>query len=232
MRLFKVFNRKKPERGPSPFYKTGFHGDAYLIDMVDAVIKGCEYFIETGTNVGSTLAYVAKTYPMIKCLSCEPDSTAFEEARKNTAQCVNVTIYNDASEGFIRTIYGEYNHLFDKDVFFWLDAHGYGFKWHLKEELSFITENFKRAYIFIDDFKVPGKECFKFGICQGQVCSFEFIKDSLSKKRTYRLYYPDYSEKTSLHHPLTGWGLIEFGHESPLKIPMELQGKIRSSTDA
>ena len=53
-------------------------------------------------------------------------------------------------------------HIFRQNVLFWLDAHGYGFKWPLKDEVRFIAEKFKHAYILIDDFKVPGLGCFGF----------------------------------------------------------------------
>ena len=62
------------------FFDVGFHGDTYLLNLVDVLISNSQYFIETGTNVGSTLVYDAKKYPEISCFSCEPDKEAFNEA--------------------------------------------------------------------------------------------------------------------------------------------------------
>lgn len=209
------------------FFEIGFHGDRHLLRLVDALMGNCGYFIETGANVGSTLAYVARTYPDKTCLSCEPDKEAFGEAIKNTKDLKNITISNASSQDFIRAIENGHKGLFEKDVLFWLDAHGFGFDWPLKDELCFITTRFKRAYILIDDFKVPGLDCFSYDAYKGQVCSFDFVKDSLAPGRGYKIFYPDYTEKTSQHHPLVGWGLIEFGHEGVFVLPEGLKNKIK-----
>jgi len=58
------------------------------------------------------------------------------------------------------------------------------------------------------------------------VCAFETIANSMKPAVDYRLYYPKYTEKTSLHHPLKGWVMIEFGQSAPLEIPNGLADKI------
>jgi hypothetical protein len=210
----------------SSFFNVGFHGDRYLLQLVDLIIHNCDYFVETGTNVGSTLAYVARTYPYVQCLSCEPDSQAFESARENTSGLDNVSIYNETSQQFQYRLQEEHVGLFREDVLFWLDAHGCGFKWPLKEELRFITTEFDSAYILIDDFKVPGSDHFNYDEYQDQICSYDYVKDALAPGRQYRLYYPNYTERTSKHHDLRGWGLIEFGHIDELEIPELLLDKV------
>ena len=209
------------------FLEIGFHGDQYLLQLVDLIIRNCNYFIETGTNVGSTLAYVARKYPHIHCLSCEPNSRAFQQALENTRNLPNASIWNQTSQEFFRRIETECSYLFNQNILFWLDAHGHGFRWPLKEELSFITEKFKRAYILIDDFKVPGFSLFGYDQYKGQICSFEYVKDVINQKIRYKLYYPNYARRTSKHHPLRGWGLIEYGQHSPLEISGLLKGKVR-----
>lgn len=209
----------------SPFFNVGFHGDQYLLDLVDVIIERCDFFIETGTDVGSTLAYVASTYPDIQCISCEPNADAFKRALQNTGGYKNVTLYNETSQDFLKRL-GKFSSV-DSEVLFWLDAHGFGFKWPLKEELDFITTFFERAYILIDDFKVPGLDCFGYDEYQGQICSFDYVKDALNASLNYRLYYPRYTDRTSQFHPLRGWGLIEFGHAKEVNFPNELLDKIR-----
>lgn len=209
------------------FCETGFHSDRYLLDLVDQISSRCEYFIETGTNVGSTLAYMARLYPKMQCLSCEPDTEAYKQSIVNTEGQNNIVLYNETSQDFIIRLKREYNHLFDKEVMFWLDAHGYGFKWPLMEELAFITAEFKSGYVFIDDFKVPGLDCFLYDVYQDQICSLDFVKGSLNPGKKYRVYYPAYTEKTSSHHPLCGWGLIEFGHADEPTLPDRLKEKLR-----
>ena len=213
------------------FIGIGFHGDQYLLKLVDHIIGQCNYFIETGTNVGSTLSYVAQTYPDIHYLSCEPDLNAYNEALKNTVEFSNVSIYNEASQAFITRLKKNESAFFEADVLFWLDAHGHGFQWPLKEELYFITRAFKRAYILIDDFKVPGLDCFGYDEYQGQICSFDYVKESINPAIEYRLYYPNYTDRTSNHHPLRGWGLIEFGYNHELKLSEFLQNKIQCASN-
>ena len=64
----------------------GFHGDAYLLALVDALLDRAEAFVETGTNVGSTLRYVAARRPQLPCLSCEPDPEALFKQRMEQAR--------------------------------------------------------------------------------------------------------------------------------------------------
>jgi len=112
-------------------------------------------------------------------------------------------------------------------VLYWLDAHGYGFKWPLREEIATLTGNCAKAFVLIDDFLVPGLDCFGYDRYENQICSFEYIADSMDRKHQYRVYFPHYTERTSKHHPLRGWVLIEFGHFSPIDLPPKLVGKVR-----
>ncbi len=203
--------KKNDSREMSKLMESGFHGDEYLQKLVCVLLEKCDYFVETGTNVGSTLAYVAKMYPHITCISCEPHKESYEEAIKNTSDYDNVTIYNITSQELIKILSAK--EIFDKNILFWLDAHGYGFEWPLKEEIAFITKEFNRAYVLIDDFKIPDKEMFGWDEYNDQICSFEYIKDSIFIKDEVSLYYPSYTEKTSAFHPLRGWCLISFGYD-------------------
>jgi hypothetical protein len=222
--LKKITKKKKDER--FHFFDLGFHGDLYLISLVKLLLTQNDYFIETGTNVGSTLAFVAKTFPNIQCLSCEPDINAFKQASENISNHKNIELYNNSSQEFMELIANQKNWLFDKKVLFWLDAHGYGFTWPLKDEIAFITNNFKNACILVDDFKVPHLDCFKWDKFEGQECSFDYIKDSIKEDLHFSLYYPSYTDVTSKHHPLTGWGLILFGQNEEIQIPLDLTNKI------
>lgn len=203
---------KKSKRQLSPLMSLGFHGDKYLLDVVDYLMQqDVEAFIETGTNVGTSLVYLSTKYPNILCISCEPDKHPFNVAQLNTAHNKNVQIYQQLSQEFIYEIDTNYSHLYDKKVLIWLDAHGYGFEWPLKEEINFVLKKFKNAFILIDDFKVPHIPEFGYDEYKDQICSLEFIKDSIPHDADYALYYPNYTEKTSAWHPLRGWGLFITG---------------------
>lgn len=222
------FQRKKPAgvQRSFDFCPTGFHGDRYLMELAGSCLEHVEQFIETGANVGSTLCYVATRYPHLHAYSCEPDKEAFEHARKNAALCRNVRLFNTTSIAMLKGLVKDDPAFIKRDTVFWLDAHGYGFQWPLREEVAFITARFTRGYMFIDDFQVPGLKEFKWDKYEGQSCSFDYIKDAITPACSYSLYYPAYREKTSRHHPLVGWGLIEFGHGEKLGLPSTLQGKI------
>ncbi|MDA3918349.1 MAG: hypothetical protein PF690_15435 [Deltaproteobacteria bacterium] len=223
-----MFHKNRTKRKLSPLLEIGFHGDVYLLGLVDTLIKDCDYFIETGTNVGSTIAHVARSFKHIKCLSCEPDKSAFHAAVKNTSKYPNVTIYNKTSQQFIDLIKYKKRALFNKKILFWLDAHGYGFKWPLREEVEFITSTFTGGFLLIDDFLVPGKEnIFKFDTYQNQECSFQFIENYL--KCNYSVFYPKYTGHTSKYHPLTGWCCIAFGNCKDISIDYALEDIIIKS---
>jgi len=210
------------------FKEVGFHGDQYLLRLVDHVIKDCEWFVETGTNVGSTLAYVARTYPDVECLSCEPDRAAFKRARENMGLFPNATVFPETSQTFMERLEAEYSHLFSENVLFWIDAHGFGFEWPLREEVRFISSHFERGYMLIDDFRVPKHEEFGYDNYQGQECAMRYIEDAIDEEWNYQLYYPDYTEHTSSHHPLRGWGLFAFG-EAQSEFPDEISSFIYRS---
>lgn len=219
----KIFGKKR-RKVSGELHDLGFHGDTYLIKVADTLLKRSEYFIETGTNVGNTLLYVAKNYSFKKMLSCEPDKGAFDASVKNLTGNDNVTIFNTGSPEFLNNILENNPGLCDTLCCFWLDAHGYGFDWPLQYEINFITKHFKQAFILIDDFKVPGHDQFLYDEYKNQQCSFDYIKDSLCVD-TYKLYYPKYKDKTSTYHPLKGWGLIVIG-DIDINIMENLEDKI------
>jgi hypothetical protein len=213
------------QRQLSPFYEVGFHGDAYLIEIAHHLLGKSSCFIETGANVGSTLAYVARNFPRVHCLSCEPDLQAYQVAGANVASFPNVELFNETSQQFIDRL-NLRKQIFDRQCVFWLDAHGFGFEWPLRAEIEFITHRFESGYILIDDFLVPGQNQFKYDEYKGQTCSFEFIKNAIKENLQYVLYYPNYVDRTSPHHPLTGWGLIAFGECRGTQFPASLEDKI------
>lgn len=224
-RLMSGIKNKMPARTMSQFIEVGFHGDKYLLCLVEHIANRCNVFVETGTNVGSTLAYVARSYSRLRCLSCEPDQSAFGQASANAGKYSNVTLFNGTSQQFIKYLSMNEPGIFSEKCLFWLDAHGYGFEWPLKKELSFITGEFDSGYILIDDFKVPGRDYFEYDQYQDQICSYDFVKGALNQDKQYQLYYPTYSDKTSKFHPLRGWGLLLFGHDD-FRIPDQLVGNM------
>lgn len=235
MKIFDYFKNKERVKvsdgnRPKTAYKlwdVGFHGDKHLLSLVDYLMhQNVQCFIETGSNVGTTLAHVARQYPLVSCLSCEPDEIAFEHAVNNTKEFSNVTLYNMLSQELMCEIEENQKELYSAQTMFWLDAHSYGFEWPLKDEITFIAKNFSNAYILIDDFKVPGHDCFRYDTYQDQICAHEYIKNDFGEV-SYQLFYPSYTERTSEHHPLQGWGLYVIGED--FTIPSHLQNVMREA---
>jgi len=207
------------------FFSRGFHGDLYLIGLASHLLDRCDVFIETGTNVGSTLAFVGERYPELPCRSCEPDAKACETARATTCKMPNISVANTGAIAFLAEIIESGD--FDAQIpVFWLDAHGCGFRWPLQDEVRLITNHWQQAWILIDDFLVPEMPCFGYDEYDGQICSFDYVKDHLSPDHAYQLVYPTYADKTSEHHPLRGWGLIAYG-DTALDFPEEIASRIR-----
>jgi len=203
--------RRKPRRQISPVFDLGFHGDKYLLDLVDDFMQVVEAFVETGANVGTTARYVAKTYPTITVFTCEPDPDAFKVARETLSDHKNAHLYKMKSPQFLHAVHKEHPSLLTSTNLYYLDAHDYGFKWPLKEEIKFISSQLENAIIIIDDAKAPDNPQFKYCAYDGQECNIDYLKDALVPGKQYHLCYPTYTEKTSSHHPLTGYLVVGFG---------------------
>lgn len=192
-------------------FDIGFHGDQYLIDLAFGFMNKADAFIETGTNTGSTLVYVGRNFPSLPCYSCEPRKDAYEQAVRYSSELHNVNIRQIRSPEFLQALVDEKIIGEEDGCVFWLDAHGLGYQWPLQKEIGIITRSFKKFWIFIDDFKVPGHPQFGFDEYDGQICDFNYIRPHMYSGRDYTIYYPNYEIKTSSHHPLRGWILIMAG---------------------
>ena len=189
----------------------GFHCDKHLQKVAHILLGEADIFIETGTNVGSTLQYVARSYPEVSCFSCEPDAGAFAQAQTNTRGQSNVRIFQEAAVTFLQRLTEQQPDCRKQRAVFWLDAHCYGHGWPLLTEVNFIAAQFEQTWILIDDCEVPGRPDFAFHDFPGENCSINTIMRALPSQQNYRLWQPSYREHTSPYHPLTGWCLLALG---------------------
>lgn len=185
----------------------GFRGDPFLIATVDALVKtaSIDCFVETGAFCGVTLHHMATSYELA-CYSCEPDATRFQLAQERVIDLPRTMITNEESPPLLHRLAQT---IPDARVLFWLDAHGYGFDWPLREEIAIITATWPTASILIDDFRVPGCDWFGFDSYDGQECSLEYIHDIITPY-PYRLWYPSYPALSVTNWPCRGWGLLAF----------------------
>ena len=187
----------------------GFHGDRYVLDLVDFFLAQSAAFVETGALAGTTAAYVGR-HSRIPVYSCEPDPQAYAFASARCRSLPNVKISSEPSPQFLISLFQGHADLAKKRVTFWLDAHGYGFTWPLIEEVRFITHTLESAFVMIDDFKVPGRPEFGYDRYRRQVCELEHVRPGLATRR-YCLILPKYTEKTAPVHGLRGVGALVFG---------------------
>jgi hypothetical protein len=199
----------------------GFHADKYVLALANYFLADAEIFVETGTLAGSTAFYVGSTHPRIEVYSCEPDRQSFMFATSRCRSLSNVHIQQRSSPDFLYELYARKQALVGKRAVFWLDAHGYGFRWPLRDEIRFITSTLESAVIMIDDFKVPGRPEFGYDEYDGQECSFSFIASALHRRNDYVLLTPSYADRTSPIHGLRGVGTLVFGR-SDLALPAGL----------
>ena len=220
------FFKKKSKRIIYPTFDKGFHGDEVLIDFTNSILKNCKYFIETGSAEATTLSFVSRNHRQINSISCEADTTVYVHAKKQIASLPNADLRNEHSPDFLYSITKQQPEIVKEKVCFWLDAHGYGFKWPLRDEVNHILKNYSQAFIFIDDFKVPGQPQFGYDVYDDQECSLDYLSDIIGNNKSIRIYFPKYQTTTSEYHPLRGWVLIE--NTSHVVIPKNLEDDIFS----
>jgi hypothetical protein len=187
-----------------PAFELGFHGDRQLLELAAQLLPQAQNFIETGANVGSTLGYVARSYPHLKLYSCEPDAGAHAAASRNLAGCPNVSLRRALSPDFLYALHEEEPGLARARNFYWLDAHSYGYAWPLWDEIRFISARDAEAVIAVDDAQVPERPEFHYMRDGEQSCDLEHVCEALAAGKRYRILYPTYRERTSPHHPLIG----------------------------
>lgn len=217
----------------NPYSFTGFHGDPYLLQVVDTLAERVNQFVETGTEAGSTVGYFARMYPHIHCWTTEADQGTYEDALSNVANHSNITLCNDHSLDFLK----ENNPI--SPALFWLDAHSHGWGCDLGEETVIILERWSSGYILFDDFLVPERPDFGYDWYESYgKLSWEKIVEDIPEElmpKVRQLIYPNYEPKFGWR----GWALVVFG-DAPafdsltsdlLHMGMGVDGNTTSRTD-
>lgn len=218
----KIINHVLKHYGPKvPVFESelnrmsGFHGDHYLMGLMEYFLQNSQAFVETGTYYADTAKYVAYSFPQTPIYSCEPNDERFQAATKRCSEIPTIHIDNCFSPEFLYKLFKKQPNLASERATYFLDAHGFGFtNWPLKDEVKFLTETIKSGYLVIDDFQVPGRPEFGYDVYEGLHCNLEYIKSSIDPSRSYSLVYPKYDYFTSNHHPLRGVGTLVVGIEN------------------
>jgi len=116
--------------------------------------------IETGTYLGDTAGYMAKTTGL-PVFSCERNPSLFSLAKLRLKEIPSVSLYNMDSREFLLSL-SDKPEISEKECFLYLDAH-WGKAVPLKEEISIIGSRWKKFIIMIDDFQVPDDDGYQYG---------------------------------------------------------------------
>lgn len=186
---------------------TGFHGNLTMLAIVDTIVQTRSVYIETGTNIGHTFCYMARTYPQLDCYGCEPVDPYFTRVRERTQPLKNAKVFNHTSQRFMRILDKNHSDIFEHPYLAWIDAHSKNFAWPLSEEMQFFTNRSKDAYLLIDDFFVPNQPQFRSNKYGNQRYTLEYISQFFNKEAKLNVYFPTYQKEK--HDPtLTGWVML------------------------
>ena len=142
-----------------------------------------DYFIETGFWLGYTSYFVAKIFQILIVTLVKLIKSFF-----NIGSIDNLKIELNKSPEALYDLNKHYGDLiFNKNVVFWIDAHWYMLP--LNDEIYYITKNFKKFTIFIDDFFIPYDKSFT---NDGDGFTLECILPYIQNKDSLKIYMPSY----------------------------------------
>ena len=171
---------------------TPFHNDQFMMKIMINCLKNAQYFIETGLYLGYTSYFVAKNFINIKCYSCEINPEFYNIALNNIENLNNLKTELIKSPEALYNLNNIYdNNIFTDYIIFWIDAHWY-IDCPLNSEINYITSNFKKFTIFIDDFLIPYDKTFT-----NDGFTIENIIPNINNKDKLKVYMPCYD---STHH--------------------------------
>jgi hypothetical protein len=110
------------------------------------------YIIETGTYLGDTAGYMAKTSGL-PVFSSELNPSLYSLAKMRLKEIPSVSLHNSDSREFLENL-GRNPEITGKKCFLYLDAH-WGKNLPLKEEISIVASRWEKFIMMIDDFQVP-----------------------------------------------------------------------------
>ena len=142
------------------------------------------HIIETGTYLGDTSGYMAKTSG-IPVLTCEKNESLYSLAKMRLKKIKSIQLHNmDSREFFVEL--SKIPDITQNECFVYLDAH-WGKDLPLKEEISIIASRWEKFVMMIDDFKVPGDD----GYIHDRFGTLKYINmDRLKTKYNLCAYFP------------------------------------------
>jgi hypothetical protein len=153
-----------------PFNAQIFRKQIYL-ELIKKIAFSA--IVETGTYLGTTTYYLYK-YSQLPVYTVELNPRHYGYVKTRFSMQNKIKVYHDDSRNFLKKLSKDPSFI-QKKVFFYLDAH-WGEDLPLREEVQIIFENWFKAVVMIDDFKVPSDE--KYGYDEyggGKVLDLEYL---------------------------------------------------------
>lgn len=197
-----------------------FHGDQHLIALCRHLIAQSQSFVETGAAAGRTTCFVAREFPDVEVHACEVNRARLAEADNRCAGLPNVHLSREPSPHFLVSLTSARPKLASGFTTFWLDAH-WDQDWPLGRELAHVAEHFHRAFIIVDDCRIPGRPEFGFDSYDGKDCGVPLISRCLGG-RPHQLVLPKYRKDALVLNQLRGTCTAVLGFDSDFGLPHEL----------
>ena len=138
----------------------GFNGQLFRKTIFDELLKAFDFdvIMETGTLIGNTTGYMAKTSGLA-VYTCESIDLRHTVAKMRLDCIPDIHTSLSDSRAFLTKLAS--TDIRKKHVLIYLDAH-----WEdnlpLEDEIEIICNNWQRFVIMVDDFQVPGDEGYKY----------------------------------------------------------------------
>lgn len=120
---------------------------------------GLQQAVETGTYLGNTTNYLARTFK-VPVYSSELIPRYHHTARRMLREVPDVHLHLEDSRSFLRGLSTQAE-VTSKPTFFYLDAHWYN-DLPLADEIDIIAAHWPQFAILVDDFRVPGDAGYAF----------------------------------------------------------------------
>lgn len=150
---------------------------AVVAELFDKL--GLTLAVETGTYLGNTTNYLARTFK-VPVHTSELVPRYHHAARRMLRELADVHPRLQDSRGFLRELAAQ-TEMTSAATFFYLDAHWYN-DLPLADEVEIIAKSWSRFAILIDDFKVPGDPDYAFDdYGPRKVLNLDYLKPVLSR---------------------------------------------------
>jgi hypothetical protein len=160
-----------------------FNGQLFRQELFRELVRQLKpaAIVETGTYLGTTTEFIAKTGLPIFSIEAHPRRYGF--ARVRLWRWRNVRLLHDDSRAALLDLFaGPLKQYGNRTVFFYLDAH-----WNddlpLAEELEIVFTHCPAAVAMVDDFRVPGDGDYDYdNYGMGKALTDDYISDIVGKR--------------------------------------------------